>query len=545
MASTLSTSLRISAVAAVCTSFGLASACSSVNPESSSSPRTVAGVTLPASSAVAKYGIESWVAFLGRTSLVVTGLDATGNPVAGLEFAGFDAAGSVPAHLRYRMLDGSGATLRHYYGPGSGVASDDTVGLALVRSIAEGTTCPSCSDPGSSDLSVDPNNGAVSVVAYNPGQSTAADTDAANDGHTFSATGQLSEEGQDILSYVIIDLLRQGSQGAGSTAGIGAQDLAAGAAVTSNTHPLGMFGGQNAACFEKLLPALGAAVGTGILAEKTALALVGCDAAIMAAPATLGWSALVAAWACTKALTGVGATIAAGAGTWDLAKSAWQTCTASDKVACGGNGTGTGTMFASLHLLDDTSGGFCPVPSGMDAGAGMDAGSDSGQDGGADGGTDGGSDGGADGGSDGGTGSEAGAEGGAGDGGYASMPMRSERHHRRVISPAKPAILEFTWTDVAGLAPPADLSIDVRGQHVVQIASVTKAPFLRSGLDVVTLRAGQRYRFEVSRGDGVIVVRLLDEGGVVYETRAPGSASAVDIVLPGAGWRSTISSDLL
>jgi hypothetical protein len=160
-------------------------------------------------------------------------------------------------------------------------------------------------------------------------------------------------------------------------------------------------------------------------------------------------------------------------------------------------------------------------------------------------------------GADGGTGSDSGAgEGdsgvGSGDAGgsYATTGgMPNDRHHPLVVTLGRSTTLPFVWRDVSGVAPPADLSINAGGRHIVQVSSVSGSPFARAGLDVVPLQAGERYRFEIERSSDSLRVRLLRAGGeVVQEVDVPPSqgaaatgGSVIDVVTPGSPWRSAVT----
>jgi hypothetical protein len=203
------------------------------------------------------------------------------------------------------------------------------------------------------------------------------------------------------------------------------------------------------------------------------------------------------------------------------------------QVACGGGGTGT--MFASLGTTDVTNGG-CPTPSMMEGGT-----PDSSSDGG--GGNDGG---GAD---DGGTCDDG--------GGYAMiMPAPRDHHHPFRLESGASTSISFSWTNAAGVEPPADLWVESNGPPLLQVVSVDAHPFARVGLDVVPLTSNVQYRL-VLEGDGKSVhVMLLDgageEGNVVIEVKtkplvrslAP-EAPVVDVVLPGPQWRKSIVSNAL
>jgi subtilase family serine protease len=142
-----------------------------------------------------------------------------------------------------------------------------------------------------------------------------------------------------------------------------------------------------------------------------------------------------------------------------------------------------------------------------------------------------------------------GADAGAGDGGsYAFVRSHdADRHHSVELSPGASETIPFTWHDAAGLAPTADLWVEVDGRPVLQVSSVGSSPFARAGLEVVTLEAGTSYRIVLVRNDGTVSVSILrDTNEVVLGARAEVfEASTADVVLPSTSWRKSISSDLL
>jgi hypothetical protein len=143
--------------------------------------------------------------------------------------------------------------------------------------------------------------------------------------------------------------------------------------------------------------------------------------------------------------------------------------------------------------------------------------------------------------------------------GYGQAPRPApRRHYPFTLAPGAKVTRTFQWHDAPGLAPPADLWVEVGGRPVVQVSSVGAHPFVRSGLDVAPLDADVPYQLELSRAaDAVVVEVLSDAGDAVLRAEAPltGQAApglapaesgepAVDVVLPETFWRSTIMTDV-
>jgi hypothetical protein len=151
---------------------------------------------------------------------------------------------------------------------------------------------------------------------------------------------------------------------------------------------------------------------------------------------------------------------------------------------------------------------------------------------------------------DGGTG-ECGSPGGGGAPGTCgygqAIHTAPQRHDPFTLAPGAKVTRAFLWHDAPGLAPPADLWVEVGGRPVVQVLSVGEHPFVRSGLDVAPLAADTPYQLELSRAGSAVVVEVLtDERAVVLHAEAPAAPGepAADIVLPETFWRSTVTTDV-
>jgi len=85
----------------------------------SSQQPTGAGGSFSASALVTKsYGITQWRTLYGPNWNVVSGHDASGKAVRGIQMSWFASTPTTPGYTRLKMLDGSGATLRRVVGGG-------------------------------------------------------------------------------------------------------------------------------------------------------------------------------------------------------------------------------------------------------------------------------------------------------------------------------------------------------------------------------------------------------------------------------------------
>jgi hypothetical protein len=233
-------------------------------------------------------------------------------------------------------------------------------------------------------------------------------------------------------------------------------------------------------------------------------------------------------------------------------KSAFYDVTSGRNGSCGGSYLCTGEVgYDGPSGLGTPNGGaVAGGTGGGSGGAGGTAGA--GGSGGAGGAGGGGGSGG--GGVDAGSGSGSGGGDEAGPKGYAFFEKhQDDRHHEVELASGGRQEIAFTWHDAAGLAPAADLWVDVLGRRVLQVSSVGGRPFARSGLDVVTLDPETLYRVSLVRSDDTVTVSIeLSNGEVALRAQStassatPGSdAPLADVVLPGATWRRSIVSDTL
>jgi hypothetical protein len=145
-----------------------------------------------------------------------------------------------------------------------------------------------------------------------------------------------------------------------------------------------------------------------------------------------------------------------------------------------------------------------------------------------------------------------GVDGGQGEGGgYAFVERAHDRHHVYSLNEGASETLRFTWNDVAGVAPPADLWVEARETTVLQVSSVANQPFARSGLNVVRLVSGQPYRLVLERThDDLHVTLRSDDDVVVLSAAVPSNhdrasnPQAIDVVLPSLLRRASIESNM-
>jgi hypothetical protein len=115
----------------------------------------------------------------------------------------------------------------------------------------------------------------------------------------------------------------------------------------------------------------------------------------------------------------------------------------------------------------------------------------------------------------------------------------ADRHHVVSLASGASETIAFTWHDAAGIAPPADLWIESAGKMVLQVAAVDGAPFLRSGLDVVSLVDGASYTVVFTRvGDSVLVDVKDSADQIILSTET--AAPVADFVLPALFFRASI-----
>jgi hypothetical protein len=128
-----------------------------------------------------------------------------------------------------------------------------------------------------------------------------------------------------------------------------------------------------------------------------------------------------------------------------------------------------------------------------------------------------------------------------------AVPKRShDRGHETVLLPLNAtASFPFWWHDAPGLSAPADLSVEMDGHVVMQVASVGSRPFAHSGIEVAPLVADVTYRVSLSRHDHVVSVKITRDGEdeVVFqsETKVADSATVADLNLAESFRRIAVS----
>jgi hypothetical protein len=146
------------------------------------------------------------------------------------------------------------------------------------------------------------------------------------------------------------------------------------------------------------------------------------------------------------------------------------------------------------------------------------------------------------------------ADTGGSDGGTGTAYAFSERHHTDRHHPLAIAIgaskaIGFEWREAAGMAPPADLSLEVEGHVVVQVSSIAGRPFVRAGLDVAPLEPEAPYELVLLREEGLLSVSIENAAHhVVLTTQVAASdelQNVADVVVAGAPWSRSIASDRL
>jgi hypothetical protein len=499
--------------------------CSGGDGSSDTSARTTPSpvATYSASPAMSRYGIAQWAVYVGKTSFVVAGQDTAGQAVSGVQVAAFGASAGVPAHLRAIVLDGSGATLRHFYGPGAGAGANDLADLALVDEMAATTTCPSC-PPGTSDLDVDPSNGKVAFVASGQSQTfgaTSTHLDAVdNGGVELSVNGTLSPRGQDVYGYSILDMVSALDRETGAGGGLVPLDLSASVGGVGGVRVLAA---SWADCGKKALQAImgtyNAFKNLGSLKDNAQSAFQNgqkCvrvlsalpEAGAIFGPLGVGIGGGFAAWYCGKAIY-----------------SAYQAIQNVQQAIQDGQQVPQQWKDAYQSCFGNDAGAEASAETGSEASA--ETGAE--------------------------TGAEASSEGGMDEGGaYASPPLtsfsRPARHHFKLFENGSVESVSFVWSDASGPAPAADLWVEASGQTVLQVASVKESPFARAGLDVAPLEAGAHYRLAIERSDDVLRTTLSKESdgvrllSVEVHVHRP---TVADVVLPAPMFRRAVTSSSL
>ncbi len=99
----------------------------------------------------------------------------------------------------------------------------------------------------------------------------------------------------------------------------------------------------------------------------------------------------------------------------------------------------------------------------------------------------------------------------------------------------------FRWHDAPGIPAPADLTVEVAGQTVLQVSSVGSRPFARAGLDVTLLNADTDYSLVFTRTEKAITMRIeRADGAVAYRTAVP-AASSAELVMPESYMRPAVT----
>ncbi len=221
---------------------------------------------------------------------------------------------------------------------------------------------------------------------------------------------------------------------------------------------------------------------------------------------------------------------------------------AADGSSGGGGSSGAGGAGGSAGSGGggaDGSGGGDSDSGGGGGAAGSGGGGSSGSGGGGSSGSGGGGSGGA-GGSSGKGGGGSGGSSGMG-GGYSFVERKGlDRHHAIDLEATASETVPFAWHDASGLAPPADLWVEVDGRPLLQVSAVGDRPFVRAGLEVAPLVPNAAYRIVFVRDSGSVNVTLLGASGeVVLRTRTPAGTLVADVVLPPTSWRASIASSSL
>jgi hypothetical protein len=203
----------------------------------------------------------------------------------------------------------------------------------------------------------------------------------------------------------------------------------------------------------------------------------------------------------------------------------------------GGGGGASGSSGGGGPEGGGSSGEAGGGGSGGSAGGGAGGGGGSGGGGGGGGGS-GGSGGGSKGGGGGGAGKDAGS-------GYAFFETRQPDHHHTFgLAPGASETISFAWHVAAGLAPTADLWVEVAGRPALQVSAVDDSPFVRAGLEVVRLVPDASYRLELSRKEGSIETTVRDATDEIVLHAAILGDSSADVVLPSEFWRASVTTDL-
>jgi len=146
-----------------------------------------------------------------------------------------------------------------------------------------------------------------------------------------------------------------------------------------------------------------------------------------------------------------------------------------------------------------------------------------------------------------GSGSGGKGSGGKGSKGYAFVEPRETDHRYGIdLQSEESRTLSFTWNDVAGVAPPADLSIETDARTLLQVSSTSDGPFARADLTVIPIEAGETYRIVVGRKGNVLTVSMLDEDeNVLLQAQAYGTqdTDTAVVVLPGEEYRASVACE--
>jgi hypothetical protein len=129
--------------------------------------------------------------------------------------------------------------------------------------------------------------------------------------------------------------------------------------------------------------------------------------------------------------------------------------------------------------------------------------------------------------------------------GYAfSLRRSADRRNDVQLALGATTTIPFEWHEAPGVAPPADLWIQVDGRTVLQVAAIGDRPFVRAGVDLVPIEPDTQYGLVFDRENDSLTVEIAGPMGTVLRTQTPPCA-LVDVELPGATWRSAVVSTSL
>jgi hypothetical protein len=116
------------------------------------------------------------------------------------------------------------------------------------------------------------------------------------------------------------------------------------------------------------------------------------------------------------------------------------------------------------------------------------------------------------------------------------------RHHR-VDASDRPVDLTFSWHDAPGRAPADDLTVYAHGVPLLQVFSRGPRAYVRAGLEVAPIDSGTRMHLVVQRSEDEVFASIVrDDGAVVVRGSVLSEHDfTVDVVLPGAYWRSAVN----